>query len=171
MAEGTPQELMETHNTLTLEEAVLKYCLKENSIMENEEVVLQETPTENPRNTWTKEWESTGTQTSFLNRIHALTVKNFITMQRTVGLLVFVLLSPAMIASMYSSVIGSDPNHINIGIINEESGNCRSELPGQVYPMLTCDPDSLTCSFLDQFDTDSSFILVFCSLTQNFTLY
>lgn len=88
---------------------------------------------------------SDGIQTHWLNRLTALTLKNFVILLRNIGFLIFVFMCPAAVLCLYCYAIGSLPSGLGLGIINDEIRNC--EVGKEI--LSTCNSTMLSCAFIE----------------------
>ncbi|XP_015604185.1 ABC transporter G family member 23 [Cephus cinctus] len=113
----------------------------------NEKVILSTTedqtnPRKIKRNTWKK--------------FKALMIKNILQFARHPGGILFALIFPMIQVCVFFYSIGGDPRGLQIGVVNEEAGNCDfGNNVGQVVYMpnnFTCDFIDLSCRFIREFN-------------------
>uniref|UniRef100_T1J7I8 ABC transporter domain-containing protein n=1 Tax=Strigamia maritima TaxID=126957 RepID=T1J7I8_STRMM len=129
LAENPPNFLMNHYNLGSLEEVFLKLC-QEDAVEIDSGISYEDREIANdtelcPRKYSIDSDEKPTLKDYFrppsLSRISALTIKNFIKMSRTLILLVFQFLNPAIQIILFCLAIGADPKNLRIAIFNEDN--------------------------------------------------
>jgi ABC-type multidrug transport system permease subunit len=79
-----------------------------------------------------------------LNRLRALTIKNFIVMWRNIGFMLFIFVLPAIQVILFCLAIGREPLDMKFGVVNHE-------VPGLsiCHGPAGCTTQNLSCRYLD----------------------
>ncbi|XP_021960922.1 ABC transporter G family member 20 isoform X3 [Folsomia candida] len=85
-----------------------------------------------------------------LNRLTALTLKNFICMWRNIGFMLFIFLLPAIQVILFCLAIGREPRDIRVGVINNEMSTL-----GLCDAPMGCSTANLSCRYLKFLPKDS----------------
>ncbi|XP_011861337.1 PREDICTED: ABC transporter G family member 23-like [Vollenhovia emeryi] len=163
LAESAPQKLLEKFQCSSLDEIFLKLCEAQNNA-----VTLNEAQGSNMEDTgsaaFTHDQDKyeqlkgnktvSNRQVSRLKRFQALFVKNIIRFTRDYSQLIFAIVLPIVQPSILLFAVGSDPKNLNIGIVNDEAGNCEygSNFGNIWNDETTCHFGNLSCRFLHNFD-------------------
>ncbi|XP_011864383.1 PREDICTED: uncharacterized protein LOC105560142 [Vollenhovia emeryi] len=159
LAESAPQKLLEKFQCSSLDEILLKLCEAQNNA-----VTLNEAQGSNMEDTgsaaFTHDQDKyeqlkgnkrvSNRQVSRLRRFQALFVKNIIRFTRDYSQLIIAIVLPIVEPSILLFAIGSDPKNLNIGIVNDEAGNCEygSNFGNIWNDETTCHFGNLSCRFL-----------------------
>nr|XP_054924724.1 uncharacterized protein LOC126527463 [Dermacentor andersoni] len=139
LAEESPAKLMEQHNTHNLEEIFLRLAKQDkSSLPPAPEVVAVEDSQPERHATQLSFMSSALEQRSTLNkkdfnrsmsRVGVLFSKNVIKFRRSLGLLLYSMLLPAIEVSTFCAVIGKVPTGLRIAVVNEEAASQSATPP------------------------------------------
>ncbi|OXA59297.1 ABC transporter G family member 20 isoform X2 [Folsomia candida] len=175
ITESSPQELLDKHETNSLEDIVLKLCRNDDMNMNTPNfqdrgssirsslksvsnmfdyrksssiASIQDQPS--------SPYEST---TSF-QRIKALVAKNYVVMTRNIILLLFMMIVPATQVLVICLAIGNDPKPMWMGVVNHEMNHTACP-PVSLMDRVTkegCDVENLSCKFLAEIPSDTIYL-------------
>ncbi|XP_011865749.1 PREDICTED: uncharacterized protein LOC105560866 [Vollenhovia emeryi] len=161
LAESAPQKLLEKFQSSSMDEIFLKLCEAQNDAVTLNEAQgsnMQDTGSDAFNHDENKYEQLKGNkmdskrQVSRLRRFQALFVKNSIQITRDYSILILTLLIPILVWSTFLLAIG-DPKNLNIGIVNDEAGNCDSSYFGNIWnDEISCHFSNLSCRFLNNLD-------------------
>ncbi|XP_075526822.1 ABC transporter G family member 20-like [Dermacentor variabilis] len=139
LAEESPAKLMEQHNTHNLEEIFLRLAKQDkSSLPPAPEVVAVEDSQPEGRATQLSFMSSALEHRSALNkkdfnrsmaRVGVLFSKNVIKFRRSLSLLLYTMLLPAIEVSTFCAVIGKVPTGLRIAVVNEEAASHSATPP------------------------------------------
>ncbi|XP_011860944.1 PREDICTED: uncharacterized protein LOC105558054 isoform X2 [Vollenhovia emeryi] len=162
LTESAPQKLLEKFQSSSLDEIFLKLCEAQNdavTLNEAQRSNMQDTGSDAFNHDENKYEQLKGNKTdskrqvSRLRRFQALFVKNSIQITRNYSVLIYEISIPIIIWATVLLVIGNDLQNLNIGIVNDEAGNCDSSNFGNIWnDEISCHFSNLSCRFLNNLD-------------------
>ncbi|XP_011859218.1 PREDICTED: ABC transporter G family member 20-like isoform X2 [Vollenhovia emeryi] len=162
LAESAPQKLLEKFQSSSLDEIFLKLCEAQNNavtLTEDQGSNMEDTGGDAFNHDRNKYEQLQGNKTvskrqvSRLRRFKALFVKNSIQFTRDYSIVIFAILIPIFSWAVLLLAIGDDPKNLNIGIVNDEAGNCDSSNFGNIWnDEISCHFSNLSCRFLNNLD-------------------
>ncbi|XP_011877445.1 PREDICTED: ABC transporter G family member 23-like [Vollenhovia emeryi] len=162
LTESAPQKLLEKFQSSSLDEIFLKLCEAQNdavTLNEAQRSNMQDTGSDAFNHDENKYEQLKGNKTdskkqvSRLRRFQALFVKNSIQITRLYSALILAISIPILIWATLLLAIGNDPQNFNIGIVNDEAGNCDSSNFGNIWnDEISCHFSNLSCRFLNNLD-------------------
>ncbi|KAH8032549.1 hypothetical protein HPB51_026002 [Rhipicephalus microplus] len=160
LAEESPEELMQQHNTRNLEEIFLRLVKQDKSYLPRPAPETNEdSPTDQPA-TSLSFMSSAPEQRPMMNkkdfgrsmkRVAAMFSKNVTKFRRSFGLLVYSMLLPAIEVSMFCAVLGKVPTGLRIAVVNEEAASSAGTTP----LLSTAFFDAMDSTILPQIDYDT----------------
>lgn len=155
LTESPPADLISSHGCSNLEEAFLLLSRKQSneSTQENRNGAVSPYPETKPDSVKHPFQNHDQFQ---MSRFVAQLWKNLLWTQRNIGILMFILLLPAIQSFLFCSTFGKDPENLQVGLVSDElmtaSHLCNKLVHNVTYsPLLECDiPASFTCQFWKQ---------------------
>uniref|UniRef100_T1IGU0 ABC transmembrane type-2 domain-containing protein n=1 Tax=Strigamia maritima TaxID=126957 RepID=T1IGU0_STRMM len=124
LAESKPAELISQYNVKTLEDVFFHLCRNDKTDSYARKgryhTKISASLTDNKDFEPNKPGCMDYYRPPSIRRIGAMTIKNFLRMWRTLILLVFQYLSPAIQVCIFCLAIGSDPQHVNVAVLNKD---------------------------------------------------
>ncbi|XP_011883620.1 PREDICTED: ABC transporter G family member 20-like isoform X2 [Vollenhovia emeryi] len=162
LAESAPQKLLEKFQSSSLDEIFLKLCEAQNNavtLIEDQGSNMEDTGGDAFNHDRNKYEQLQGNKTvskrqvSRLRRFKALLVKNSLQFTRDYSIIIITVLLPMLLwASVLLAI--DDPKNLNIGIVNDEAGNCDSSNFGNIWnDEISCHFSNLSCRFLNNLDS------------------
>lgn len=145
LAEDSPDNLLKIYNSSSLEAVFLQLAYDQAPNTESDLVPIKQKPImsskHHPKKTNLK---SRKNRLKILeNQMRALVFKNFLTLWRNPGILLFFLALPVVQVILFCTAIGGEPSNLPLAIVNDEIKNltitneCNFQ-PGCIFKNLSC---------------------------------